>query len=108
METIFAASFPVLVCGLIAVAVTECAFNWFTGLGLIPRLRRRTGRTLSATVFDDFTTVVNGSKAAELEHRQSMTMLRDDEGDGAPPHSRIDLDGRTAHIVLPPHEDAQQ
>ncbi|WP_265568541.1 DUF6191 domain-containing protein [Streptomyces hygroscopicus] len=86
---------------MIALAVTECAFNWFTGLGLIPRLRRRTGRTLSAAAFDDFTTVVNGSKQAELEHRQSLMMLRDDEGDGAPPHSRIDLEGGTARIVLP-------
>lgn len=94
-------SFPAFVCLLVLFALVESAWRWFTGLGLIPWLRRRTGRSLSSVAFDEFTTVVHGNKTVELEQRWVELLRRDDESDGAPPRSSVDLTEGTAFIVLP-------
>lgn len=101
MSIFWAMSFPAFVCALIGLAVCESILRWITGLGLIPWLRRRTGRTLSTTAFDEFTTLVNGNKTVELEQRHSEALRKDDQTDGAPPTSAIDLDKGTAFIVVP-------
>ncbi|MER7152750.1 DUF6191 domain-containing protein [Streptomyces lydicus] len=99
--TVWLMSFPALA-GLLALfALVESAWRGFTGLGLIPWLRRRTGRSLSNTAFDEFTAVVNGNKTVELEQRRVELLRRDDEGDGAPPRSSIDLTKGTAFVVVP-------
>lgn len=97
----WAMSFPAFVCLLALFALVEGTWRWFTGLGLMPWLRRRTGRSLSNTAFDEFTAVVNGNKTVELEQRRVELLRRDDESDGAPPRSSIDLTQGTAFIVLP-------
>lgn len=97
----WAASFPAFVCLLALCALVEAAWRWFTGLGLLPWVRRRTGRSLSSVAFDEFTATVNGNKTAELEQRRVELLWRDDESDGAPPHSSVDLDKGTAFIVVP-------
>ncbi|MGW4690393.1 DUF6191 domain-containing protein [Streptomyces sp. NPDC004244] len=94
-------SFPAFACLLVLFALVESVWRWFTGLGLLPWLRRRAGRSLSNTVFDEFTAVVHGNKAVELEQRRVELLRRDDESDGAPPRSTIDLVGGTAIIVVP-------
>ncbi|MFF3276570.1 DUF6191 domain-containing protein [Streptomyces chrestomyceticus] len=94
-------SFPAFACLLALSALVESGWRWLTGLGLLPWLRRRSGPSLSSIAFDEFTAVVNGNKAAELEQRRVELLRRDDEGDGAPPCSRIDLSGGTAFIVVP-------
>ena len=95
-------SFPAFASCLVVFALMESAWRWFTGLGLIPWVRRRTGRSLSSIAFDEFTAVVNGNKTAELEQRRVELLRRDDESDGAtPPRSSIDLTKGTAFIVLP-------
>ncbi|WP_435260424.1 DUF6191 domain-containing protein [Streptomyces sp. 1222.5] len=103
---IWATSLPALVCLLILFALTESAWRWFTGLGLIPWVRKRTGRSLSSIAFDEFTATVNGNKTAELEQRRVELLRRDDETDGAPPRSRIDLTKGTASIVVPREPDS--
>ncbi|MEU1464965.1 DUF6191 domain-containing protein [Streptomyces sp. NPDC005727] len=102
----WAMSFPALACLLIMFALMESAWRWFTGLGLIPWLRRRTGRSLSSIAFDEFTATVNGNKTVEMEQRRVELLLRDDESDGAPPRSSIDLTKGTAFIVLPQEADS--
>ncbi|MFE9045551.1 DUF6191 domain-containing protein [Streptomyces sp. NPDC007818] len=82
-------------------ALVEGAWRWLTGLGLLPWVRRRTGRSLSSVAFDEFTATVNGNKTAELEQRRVELLRRDDESDGAPPRSRVDLAHGTAFIVVP-------
>lgn len=98
---IWATSLPALVCLLILFAFVESAWRWFTGLGLIPWVRKRTGRSLSSIAFDEFTATVNGNKTAELEQRRVELLRRDDESDGAPPLSRVDLAEGIAFIVVP-------
>ncbi|GHC77092.1 DUF6191 domain-containing protein [Streptomyces flavofungini] len=104
--TIWLLSFPAFVCQLVLFALVESVWRWFTGLGLIPWLRRRTGRSLSSTAFDEFTAVVNGNKTVEVEQRRVELLLRDDEGDGAPPRSTVDLAQGTAFIVMPQEADS--
>ncbi|MGV9880334.1 DUF6191 domain-containing protein [Streptomyces sp. NPDC003006] len=99
--TIWLMSFPAFTCALALFALVESVWRWFTGLGLIPWLRRRTGRSLSNIAFDEFTAVVNGNKTAELEQRRVELLRRDDESDGAPPRSHVDLTRGTAFIALP-------
>ncbi|WP_370424027.1 DUF6191 domain-containing protein [Streptomyces sp. QH1-20] len=102
----WAMSFPAFVCLLALFALVESMWRWFTGLGLMPWLRRRAGRSLSNTAFDEFTAVVNGNKTVELEQRRVELLRRDDESDGAPPRSSIDLAKGTAVIVLPQEADS--
>ncbi|WP_249040233.1 DUF6191 domain-containing protein [Streptomyces chryseus] len=94
-------SFPAFVCLMVLFALTESAWRWFTGLGLVPWLRRRAGQSLSNVVFDEFTAVVNGNKTVELKQRRVELLRRDDESDGAPPRSYVDLAEGTAFIVVP-------
>ncbi|MEV5597442.1 DUF6191 domain-containing protein [Streptomyces sp. NPDC052496] len=99
-------SFPAFACLLALLALVESAWRWCTGLGLFPWLRRRTGPSLSSIAFDEFTAVVNGNKTAELEQRRVELLRRDDESDGAPPRSSVDLSKGTAFIVCPGPQEA--
>ena len=40
-------------------------------------------------------------KADELAQRHSEELVRDEEAEGAPPRSRVDLAAGTAHLRLP-------
>ncbi|RKT86227.1 hypothetical protein SAMN05421805_102121 [Saccharopolyspora antimicrobica] len=59
------------------------------------RRGKRSGTPLAGTYVDEVTALFYGTKRMELEHRDSTSMMRDEEGDGAP---GVDLDGRK--IVL--------
>ncbi|MGW7194615.1 DUF6191 domain-containing protein [Streptomyces chryseus] len=98
-------SFPAFVCLMVLFALMESSWQWFTGLGLVPWLRRHAGQSLSNVVFDEFTAVVNGNKTVELKQRQVELLRRDDESDGAPPRSYVDLAEGTAFIVVPREAD---
>jgi hypothetical protein len=66
--------------------------------------RRRTGKRLSATYVDEVTAMFYGTKRMELNHRDSVEMLREEEDDGAPPRFGVDLDRGTVS-VRPPEPD---
>jgi hypothetical protein len=54
--------------------------------------RKRTGKRMSATYVDEYTAMFYGSKRMELDHRDSVEMLREEDAQGAPPWLGIDLD----------------
>jgi uncharacterized protein DUF6191 len=56
--------------------------------------RRRThpGRTLSETYVNEITALFYGTKRNELKQRDSWSMMREDEAQGAPPATGVDLD----------------
>ncbi|WP_190823182.1 DUF6191 domain-containing protein [Saccharopolyspora pogona] len=54
--------------------------------------RKRSGTPLSAAYVDEVTAFLYGTKRMELDHRDSMSMMRDEEAQGAPPSSTVDLD----------------
>ncbi len=86
---LFAMSFPALVVGLFLLAVVEKI------------TRRRKGTPISAAGFGELGATFEMGIRDELEYRKEERQLRDEEGDGAPPRSRIDLDGGTAVLKLP-------
>jgi hypothetical protein len=64
-----------------------------------PRLSRR---ELSTTYVNELTAVFYGTKRIELEHRDSWSILREDDAQGAPPTVGVDLDRGT--VTLPPDD----
>jgi hypothetical protein len=65
-------------------------------------LARRHRRALSAAGADVFSAALVPGRDVDLERRRASELLREDETDGAPPRSRIDLDAGVAHLVLGP------
>lgn len=83
MEELLSFAIPGGVLLLVAVGVWE----------LHPRRRRkRPGAPLSSTYINEFTAMFYGSKRMELDHRDSWSMMRDEESQGAPPSLGVDLD----------------
>jgi hypothetical protein len=64
--------------------------------------RRKPGTPLSATYINEFTAMFYGTKRMELDHRDSMSMMREEDAEGAPPHHGVDLDRGV--VVLPPKD----
>jgi hypothetical protein len=60
--------------------------------------RKRTGKRLSATYVDEVTAMFYGTKRMELNHRDSVEMLREEDADGAPPRFGVDLDRGTVFV----------
>lgn len=91
MMTLFEWSIPGGVILLVLVAVFEL---WRE------KRRKRTGKRLSATYVDEVTATFYGTKRMELNHRDSVEMLREEDADGAPPRFGVDLDRGTV-VVRP-------
>ncbi|UUN27316.1 DUF6191 domain-containing protein [Streptomyces sp. FIT100] len=85
-----------------------------TAVAAVDQIALRTGRSrwlpwrsaarqgqISATGFEQLHASFSPGKQAELKERQSALVLRDDETDGAPPRSRVDLAAGKAVIRLP-------
>lgn len=54
---------------------------------------------LAATYVNEFTAIWYGSKRMELDHRDSMSMMREEDAQGAPPNG-VDLDRGV--VIVPP------
>ncbi|SEF92736.1 hypothetical protein SAMN04489712_102535 [Thermomonospora echinospora] len=68
----------------------------------LPWRRSEDGRPLAAAGIDELHALYYAAKRHELDQRQTSLMLREEEGDGAPPRSKVDLDTGTAVIRMPP------
>ncbi|SMD22775.1 DUF6191 domain-containing protein [Lentzea albidocapillata] len=86
---LFAMSLPALVAALFCLAVIERFF------------RGRKGTPMSTAGISELGATFEAGKRDELEFRKEERQLRDDEGDHAPPRSRVDLDGGTAVLKVP-------
>lgn len=85
METLAALSFPALVLLLVVIAVVEALWVRITGLGLVPWMRKRTGRSITTATMTDLTQVFEPGKQVEIEHHASAELRTDEAGDAAPP-----------------------
>ncbi|MEV4240606.1 DUF6191 domain-containing protein [Nocardia sp. NPDC049737] len=81
-------SIPGWVLLLLAVALYEA----------LTRKRRKRRTPVSGTFTDEFTAMFYATKRMELDHRDSVSMLRDEEAQGAPPGFGVDLDRQTAFL----------
>jgi hypothetical protein len=59
------------------------------------------GTPISATYINEFTAIFYGSKRTELDNRASMSMMREEDAQGAPPFG-VDLDRGV--VVLRPDD----
>lgn len=94
MGFLLAMTLPALVLALFALGMLELA-----------RARRRPGSkhgtAMSSTGFDILQEALYPSKRHEIEQREHESLMAEEDAEGAPPRSRIDLDKGTAHIHLP-------
>jgi hypothetical protein len=76
-----------------------------TLLGILDILRSkrrgRGGSAMASTGFDILQQALYPSKRHEIEQRDHESLAAEEDSDGAPPRTRIDLDRGTAHIHLP-------
>lgn len=92
---------PGLALLLTGIAFLDLTLERAGRAGLLPwRWNGRKGQ-MSATGFEQLHASFSPGKQNELKERQSALVMRDDEEDGAPPRSRVDLDGGLAVIRLP-------
>ena len=54
--------------------------------------RNKAGTPLTATYVNEFTAIFYGTKRTELDHRDSMSMMREEDAESAPPNVAVDLD----------------
>jgi hypothetical protein len=97
MDALFAMTLPGLVVLLIVVGAIEV---------VLTRRRRARGDTtarpvVAATGFDVLGLALSPGHKHKLEHDEFQEVRRDDEGEGAPPYSTVDLDSGVARIVVP-------
>lgn len=94
-------SLPGLLALLVLLAAVERLTIFAGHAPWLPWRRKTTGMPVSATAFEEVALAFNGAKQIERDQRQSQSMLRDEEAQGGPPRSRVDLDAGTATLHLP-------
>ncbi|MFF7453674.1 DUF6191 domain-containing protein [Kitasatospora sp. NPDC008115] len=101
MGLVFAMTIPGLVCVLVVLAFVDQLALRASRSRLVPW--RGTGREgqVSATGFEQLHAQFAAGKQHQLDERRSTLMLRDEEGDGAPPRTRVDLASGVAVVVAP-------
>ncbi|CAM5242595.1 hypothetical protein GCM10010329_44480 [Streptomyces spiroverticillatus] len=90
-----------IVVPLFLLAALRKAAQVAQGRGLLPGRLRESGfgsRGAGATATEELHALIHPSKRVQLEQRRIQLVLRDDEQDGAPKKTGIDLDSGTAHI----------
>jgi Family of unknown function (DUF6191) len=98
LALMFAISIPGLVLLLVLLASID-RLGVAAGRRLrLPWRRAEEGRPLAAPGIDELNALFYATKRYELDERRTSLMLRDEEGDGAPPYSVVDLDAGTAVI----------
>ena len=98
MSTLFAMTLP----GLVVLLVVAGAIDV-----VLTRRRKRRGErpakpAVATAAVDVLGLAFNPGARHKIEHDQFLELDRQEEGEGAPPRSRVDLDAGTAHIVVPP------
>ncbi|MEU8117755.1 DUF6191 domain-containing protein [Spirillospora sp. NPDC049024] len=93
---------PGLVVALVAFAILDRAGLWAHRRFRLPWRRDEVGRPVSAIAVGELDAFFHGTHRHQQEQRRSSLILRDDENDGAPPRSRVDLDAGTAIVRRPP------
>ncbi|MCE6995219.1 DUF6191 domain-containing protein [Saccharothrix sp. S26] len=95
METVLAWSIPGGTLSVVGVAVYEL---------LRQRRRKRKGTPLATTTVNEITAMFYGSKRRELDYRDSVAVMREEDTQSAPP-LRLDLDEGV--VRLPRSDDAR-
>ncbi|MFJ3666452.1 DUF6191 domain-containing protein [Streptomyces sp. NPDC090106] len=101
MPFVFFMTLPGLVVLLTLLAFLDQLLLRAGRAGILPwRNAARRGQ-VSATGFEQLHAALSPGKQNELKERRSALVMRDDEEDGAPPRSTVDLNAGSAVIRLP-------
>ena len=101
MQFVFFMTLPGLVVVLTLLAFVDQLLLRAGRSGVLPwRNAGRQGQ-ISSTGFEQLHAALSPGKQHELKERQSSLVMRDDEEDGAPPRSTVDLTGGKAVIRIP-------
>lgn len=84
---------PGVVLLLVVLVVLERLGLWFSGRSWVPWRRRHTGMPISSATLDVLGGLVEPSQRIDREELHAKMLMRDDDEEGAPPHTRVDLDG---------------
>lgn len=98
MGTLIFLTVPGLVIALIFFAAIDRMGLWANRRLRLPWRKTEEGGAVSAAGLDEMDALFYATKRYELEQRRTSLLLRDEETDGAPPRSEVDLDGGTATI----------
>lgn len=98
MAVVWVMSLPGLVVLLVAVAALERFGLWVSRTSWLPWRSRRTTVPVSAMAFDELGATFYAGKRVEMEQRRSESTLREDDAQGAPPRTGVDLD--SGRVVL--------
>lgn len=90
-ELVLSFSIPGVTLLLVAVGVWELRRQ---------RRGKRQGTPLSATYINEVTAMFYGTKRMELDHRDSMSLMREEDAQGDPPWLDVDL-GRGTVVLRP-------
>ncbi len=98
MGVVVAMTLPGLVLLLLAVASMDQLLLRVRGRGVV---RWRQDGQVSSTGFELLHASLSPGKADELVQRQHEELVRDEQEDGAPPRSTVDLDAGIARLRVP-------
>ena len=91
-------SVPGLVILLITVAAIDRMGLAANARFRLPWRKPEDRRPVASSGVDELQALFTPTKRYELDERRTSLILRDEEGDGAPPRTKIDLDEGTAII----------
>ncbi|WP_211359626.1 DUF6191 domain-containing protein [Actinocorallia herbida] len=94
-------SLPGLVLLLIVVAAVDRLGLRANERYRLPWRKPEDSRPVASAGLDEMQALFAPTKRYELDEKRSSLMLRDEEGDNAPPRTRVDLDGGKAVLHLP-------
>ena len=98
MGLVFALTLPGLVLVLLGLAAVDHVALRLHGHGIVPW---RSDRAVASTGFDLLHAALSPGKATSSTSGSTVELVRDEEGEGAPPRSRVDLAGGVAQLRLP-------
>jgi hypothetical protein len=87
METLLGLSLPGGVLALVLLAAWESR-----------KRRKRPGTPLSSTYVNELTAMFYGTKRVQLDHQDSISLMREEYVQGAPPGLGVDLDRGVARL----------
>jgi hypothetical protein len=91
MSVLLALSIPGLVWLLVMLAAAEGFSRWLRRRSWLPWHRRPAAPMATGVGIEELDALFSATKRAEVEARASVSLLRDEQGDGAPPRIAVNL-----------------
>lgn len=91
MSVLLAVSIPGLVWLLVMLAAAEGFSRWLRGRSWLPWHRRPEAPMATGVGMEELDALFSATKRAEVEARATVSLMRDEQGDAAPPRMTVNL-----------------